>query len=89
MEMEQVLPAYTTHENGTQRSETSVHKVQNPGNHSKERIENKKKLGGYLSEVMRFQRPLLFLPVPLQPNTRHGSLIHEVSISHTTTHHSR
>jgi len=30
-----------------------------------------------------------FFSVSLQPNTGHGVLIHEVSRSHTTTHHSR
>ena len=30
-----------------------------------------------------------FFPVALRPNVGHGLLIHEVSRSHTTTHHSR
>ena len=30
-----------------------------------------------------------FIPVPLRPHAGHGLLIHEVSRSHTTTHHSR
>ena len=33
-----ILPAYTTNEDGTERSETSALKIQTPGNHPKERI---------------------------------------------------
>ena len=31
----------------------------------------------------------IFFPVALRPNAGHGLLIHEVSRSHTATHHSR
>jgi len=34
-------------------------------------------------------KPRFFSPVALRPNAGHGLLILEVSISHTTTHHSR
>ena len=34
-------------------------------------------------------RGVFFFLVALQPNASHGLLIHEVSRSHTTTHHSR
>jgi preprotein translocase subunit SecG len=32
---------------------------------------------------------IIIVVVALQPNAGHGLLIHEVSRSHTTTHHSR
>jgi hypothetical protein len=34
------LPVYTTYEEGTECSETSEHKIQNPGNHPKERTQH-------------------------------------------------
>jgi hypothetical protein len=35
-----ILPAYTTHEDGTECSETSAYKIQTPGDHPKERIQH-------------------------------------------------
>ena len=42
----------------------------------------------YLSEFCDTLRRYFFL-VALRPNAGHGLLIHKVSRSHTTTHHSR
>jgi len=45
-----ILPAYTAYENGTECSETSAYKIQTPGNHPKESIQDINKYFPFLYE---------------------------------------
>ena len=45
-----ILPAYTAYEDGTECSETLAYKIQMPGNHRKERIQ----------QIFTLQLPLQF-----------------------------
>jgi hypothetical protein len=44
------LPAYTAYEDGTERSETSAHKIQTPGIRPKERIQHSEEHGESLNQ---------------------------------------